>query len=130
VSARLEIIRRMNAAFNARDPDWTASYAQDVEFVMPPDWVDDRVFHGREGVERAAGMWREQLDGYGWDEERLIDTGEFVVGLFRHRGRIPGGDARVESEVGAVFFFEGREVARVVTYGTWAETLQAAGMDS
>ena len=55
---------------------------------------------------------------------------ECVVGLYRHTGHIRGTEQRVESEVGALFYFTGEKISRVVTYGTWAEALRAAGVDS
>ena len=128
MSRRLEIIRRLNKAFNARESDWTRFYAEDVEFHMPPDWLDDRVLQGRTGVERGAGMWRENVDGYGWDEERLIEAPECVVGLFHHRGRIHGTDQRIEAQIGAVFYFDGELISKVVAFGTWEPALEAAGI--
>jgi ketosteroid isomerase-like protein len=130
VPDRIQILRRMNLAFNAREPDWTRPYSEDVEFVMPPDWPDDHVFRGREGIERVADLWEEQLDDYEWEEERLIEAPECVVGLYRHRGRIHGTDQHVEAEVGALFHFSGDEIVRVVSFGKWADALAAAGLEA
>jgi ketosteroid isomerase-like protein len=131
VSRRIEILERLNVAFNERADGWLDDYADDVEFVMPPEWPDDRVLHGPAEVERVAGLWSENLDDYGWDQERLIEADDCVVGLFRHRGRIRGTDQRVDAEVGALFYFDADDkIARVVSYGTWAEALAAAGVET
>ena len=71
---RLEILRRLNAEFNARDEGWLRHYAEDVEFRMPPEWPDDRVFHGPAEIARGAGLWSEQLDDYVWEEVRLVEA--------------------------------------------------------
>ena len=130
MSKRVEIIRRLNAELQRSRRDWLRHYAEDVEFRMPPEWPDDRVFYGPEEIARGAGLWSEQLDDYVWEEVRLVEAEECVLGLYHHTGHIRGTEQRVESEVGALFYFTGEKISRVVTYGTWAETLRAAGMDS
>jgi ketosteroid isomerase-like protein len=129
VEERTEILRRLNVEFNARADGWLDFYADDVEFLMPAEWPDERVLRGRAAVDRAVSLWSENVDDYGWDEERLIETEDCVVGLYRHRGRIRGTDQRIAAEVGALFHFEGATIVRVVTFSTWAAALEAAGIE-
>jgi ketosteroid isomerase-like protein len=129
VPDRVRILRRLNQEFNERSEGWIAAYADDAEFVMPAGWPDEPIHHGHAGIEHVVALWAENFDDYGWDEERLIETGDCVVGLYRHRGNIPGTDRRIDAEVGALFYFDGDKIIRVLTFGTWAEALAAAGLE-
>jgi ketosteroid isomerase-like protein len=125
---RLDTMRRLNEAFNAGDQRWTDFYTDDAEFFMPPEWPDEALLVGPAEIDRAARMWGEQLDDYRWDVERLIETPEFVLGLYWHRGRIKGTDQQVEAQVGALFYLEGEKIGKVVSYGTWDAALASAGL--
>jgi SnoaL-like domain len=129
MSDRTDILRRLNVEFNAGSESWVESYAADAEFVMPAEWPDKRFLRGPAEIARAADLWGENVDDYGWDEERLIETSDFVVGLYHHRGRIRGTDQRIAAEVGALFYFEGATIVRVLTFSTWAAALEAAGIE-
>jgi ketosteroid isomerase-like protein len=104
-------------------------YHSDVEYFTPPEWPEDAVFRGHEGIRRGAALWAENFNEYRWDIERLIDAGGCVVGLYHHRGRIKTGGAWVESPVGAVFYMRDGKIARVATYFSWAEALRAARIE-
>lgn len=127
----MDLIREMNSRFNRAGNDvdsWIGYYHEDVEFHMPSEWPEDSVYYGRDGVRRLAALWWENFDDYRWDEEQLIDCGEFVVGLWRTRGRIKDGGAWIEAPVGTIWRISDDAAIRVDSYFTWAEALAVAGL--
>src|SRR5438552_3817258 len=82
------------AAFNRDGVEAFVSYFDStVEWITPPNWLEDRVLSGHEGVRTVMAYFGEQLDGAHIDLERTVDLGgDRVVWLSYQRGRIRGGD--------------------------------------
>ena len=124
----VEIVRRMNAAFNRGDEGWVGFYDPQVEFRTPPEWPEDSVYTGHDGVRHAAGLWAESFSEYEWTIDRLVDARDYVIALHHHRGRIGDSGAWVERPLGAVYFFRDGKIVRVLSFFSWAEALDAAGL--
>jgi ketosteroid isomerase-like protein len=125
----VETIRRLNAAFNEAPGNteaWLAYYHPEGEFHAPPEWPERDVYKGHEGVVELAGAWFGSFDEYRWDAHEYIDTGDCVVALFHHRGRM--GNEWFEREIGCVFQLRDGKVARVDARFDWDEALQVAGL--
>ncbi len=45
-----------------------------VEWVTPPNWLEDRVPTGHDGVRTAVAQFGEQLDEFRIDLDRIIDV--------------------------------------------------------
>ena len=128
--SNVELVRRLNALFNARDPRWFDLYADDVVFAMPPEWPEEPVYRGHEELARLEALWRENFDDYRWDAVELIEAGEAtVVGLFHHRGRIPNQGTWIEQAVGTLFTFRDGKVAEVRNWFSWDDALAAGGVE-
>jgi ketosteroid isomerase-like protein len=126
--SRVELLRGLNVAFNERG-DWLDFYAPEVEFHMPPEWPEDPVYRGEEGLREAVRLWTESFDEYRWDEKRLIDAPpDGVVGLYEQRGRIKQGGTWIEQAIGVVFRFRGGKIVRADAHFSWAAALEAAGV--
>jgi ketosteroid isomerase-like protein len=69
-------------------------------------------------------MWTD----YGYEMRDYLDAGDQVVVLVQERGRGRSTGVSVERELGYVFTMRGGKVGRVRLYGSWAETLEAAGL--
>ena len=80
----IETVRTMIEAFQEGDAAAALSrYSEDVVFeplVAGPD-------HGRAGVAEQMAVWLEEFDDYWFETERLIDTGDRVVLVWRHGGQ-------------------------------------------
>jgi ketosteroid isomerase-like protein len=124
----LEIVRRMNAAFNRGDEGWIGFYDPEVEFWTPPEWPEDSVYTGHGGMRHAAGLWTESFSEYEWTIDRLVDASDCVVALHHHRGRMADSDAWVERALGAVYYFRDGKIVRVRSFFSWTEALEAAGL--
>jgi len=116
----------MNAAFNRGEEGWVVFYDPAVEFRTPPEWPEDDVYTGHDGIRHAAGLWAESFSEYEWTIDRLVDASDHVVALHRHRGRIGDSDAWVERPLGAVYFLRAGKIVRVLSFFSWDEALKAA----
>jgi ketosteroid isomerase-like protein len=125
----LDIVRGLNRAFNRRHERWLDFYDPQAEIHLPPGLPGKAVYEGLRGVEEAAGLWTEAVDEFHRDLRRLIDGGDCVVGLFRFRSRINAHSAWLSPPLGAVFYLREGKVTRVLTFFSWAEALQAGGVE-
>ena len=124
------LLRRLNALFNVGSPEWLDLYAEDVVFRMPPEWPEEAEYVGREAMAGLVALWRENFDDYRWDMVELVELpGERVLGLFHHRGRIPGEGNWIEQPVGSLFTFREGKVAEASSWFSWEEARAAAGLD-
>ena len=124
----IEIVRRMNAAFNHGDEGWVGFYDPEVEFRMPPEWPEDRMYTGHDGIRYAAGLWAASFSEYEWTIDRLLDASDWVVALHHHRGRIGDSEAWVVRPLGVVYFLRDRKIVRGLSFFSWAEALEAVGL--
>jgi ketosteroid isomerase-like protein len=101
------------------------------ELVTPPEWMEDRVMRGHDGMRKIQADWDEQFDDFRVDPGRIIDAGENgVVALFTQRGRMKRTDHELEQPVGFHFEFFGGKVTRSHVYLSWDEALAAVGMEA
>jgi ketosteroid isomerase-like protein len=126
----VEIVRRTIEAFNGDGVQATLQYLDpEVEWLAPPEWLEERLYKGHEGIRRLASQWSENIDGYRLDPERFIDADDAVVVLLFARGRIPGGAAPIEQKLGYVWEVRDRRGVRIQVYFSWEEALEAAGLE-
>ena len=124
----VEIVRRRNEAFNSGDETWVGFFDAGVEFLSPPEFPDDSVFTGHNGIRHGAALWTQSFTEYEWHEDRVIDARNCVVGLYHHRGRIKDSGAWIERPVGAVYFLQDGKIVRVLSFFSWDEALKAVGL--
>jgi ketosteroid isomerase-like protein len=125
----LETVRELNRAFNRRDPRWLELYDQDGEVQTSPGLPGKHIYAGPHGVARAAALWTEEVDDYHWELHELIDAAGCVVRLFRFRSRVNAQSAWLSPPLGAVFYVRDGRITRMLTYFSWGEALQAAGVE-
>jgi ketosteroid isomerase-like protein len=88
-----------------------------VEWFTPPDWLEDRVLNGHDGVRIAVAQFGEQLDEFRIDLETVIDAGEDrTVSLLHQRGRIKGSGHDLEQPIGVIIDVRDGKVTRVEVY--------------
>jgi len=124
----VEIVRRSVEAFNRGDEGWVGFFDAEVEFLTPPEFPDDSVYLGHDGIRRGAALWIQSFTEYEWHIDRLIGAPDRVVGLYHHRGRIKDSGAWIERPVGAVYFLHEGKIVRVLSYFSWAEAFEAAAL--
>jgi ketosteroid isomerase-like protein len=96
----VEIVRHTIEAFNRDGVEATLQYFDtEVEWIGPPEWLEERLYKGHEGIRRIASQWTENFDEFHLHSEQFIDAGDLVVVLLFGRGRIKGSAVPIEQEV-------------------------------
>lgn len=101
----------------------------EIEWWAPPDWLEDPVYRGHDGIRRLAAYWTELFDQYRLELVRIVEAGDDkVVILLNQLGQIRGSGDRIEGPIGYVAEVRGGLVTRVDIYFSWERTLEAAGV--
>ena len=125
----MEVVRRTLEAFNRGGVEPTLQHFDSgIEWLGPPEWVEDRVYAGHDGLRRLAAVWVDNFDEYRLEPDRLIDVGDRVVALVHQRGRIKGSGAPIVQQVGFVWTVRDGRGIHVEAYFSWGEALEAAGL--
>jgi ketosteroid isomerase-like protein len=100
-----------------------------IEWLAPPEWLEDRLYRGHDGLRRLSAYWTQLFDEYRLEPAREMDIGEDeVVLLLYQRGQIKGSGQPIEAPVGYLAQIRGGLVTRVNIYFSWEATLDAAGV--
>jgi ketosteroid isomerase-like protein len=118
------------AALNRDGVDGFLAYCDpDVEWITPPDWPEEPMYKGHDGVRRAIALFGEQLDDFRVEMERVVDVDEDrVVVLLYQSGRIKGSGHTLREPLGVATEFRGGKATRFQVYFSWQEALQAVGL--
>lgn len=119
-------------AFNEAGVEAALSYLDpEIEWVAPPEWLEDRLYRGHDGIRRLSAYWTQLFDEYRVMPQQVIDAGDGrVVLLLQQEGRIIGSGDRVESPLGYLVEIRDTMVARVEIFFSWEATLEAAGLSA
>jgi ketosteroid isomerase-like protein len=132
----VEIMRRVFEEFQAGmergdlGDRFEETVADDSEFITAVPLEGRSVWRGREGFAEFMRAWTEDFEDWSIRLERLIDAGEDrVVGLTHQSatGKVSG--APVELNLGTVAELKDGRVVRMRNYLTYAEALEAAGVE-
>jgi ketosteroid isomerase-like protein len=122
----VEIVRRVFAAFNARDvEELVRLFDPECEFQPFRAQLEGQIYRGHEGMRRFASDMEEDWDTY------LIDPTEFRaredrVGVAGHITAVaPGPRVIIESRAGFVFDLREGRILRVVSHSDPAVALDA-----
>jgi ketosteroid isomerase-like protein len=117
-------------AFNETGVEAALPYLDpEIEWVAPPEWLEDRLYKGHEGIRRLSAYWTQLFDEYRVIPQQVMDAGDGrIVLLLQQEGRIIGSGDRVESPIGYVVEIREALVARVEIFFSWDGTLEAAGL--
>jgi ketosteroid isomerase-like protein len=126
----VEIVRLSNALTNDGDFDAAFRLAHpDIEWVIAKEHPDARTVTGQHALREYRREWEEALPGVYVEFDRLLDTGNAVVGTGAVRGTGAGSGAEVQVPIGFVFTLRDGLITRVEEYLDPAEALKAAGLE-
>ena len=124
----LELARNAVAAFNRRDvPALVELTTDDFEWVTWTGTVESTVYEGAEGLAayfKDADVW--EVLNLDVQEFRELGDVVLVVGMFHARGG--GSGAEVRAPYYSAFFVNDGKLARVLSFRTEEEALEAAGL--
>jgi hypothetical protein len=69
-----ESVRGLIEEFGAGGVEASLAYVHpEVEWHAPPDWLEQRLYVGHDGLRELASFWTAQFDDYGIELERVIE---------------------------------------------------------
>jgi ketosteroid isomerase-like protein len=126
----VEIVRRALEAFNREGVEAAMQYFDtEVEWLGPPEWLEEHLYKGHDGIRRSALLWNESFEEFRIDPQKLIDAGDQVVALAYQRGRSKGSANWIASQIAYVWTVRNRLGVRVQVYFSWEQALKAVGLD-
>jgi ketosteroid isomerase-like protein len=130
--ANVKLTEDFFAAYNRGGTEAMLEYYDpDAELVAPPEWPEERVLWGHDGVRQIVANWEEQFDDFRIDLDKVTGIGEnSVLALFIICGRIKGSDREVVQPTALHLEFRGGKVTRWHAYFSWEEALRAAGLEA
>jgi ketosteroid isomerase-like protein len=124
----VEVVRATFEAFNRQGVEAALPYFDpEIEWLGPPEWLEEGLYKGHDGIRKIAAVWTENFDEFRLDLEKAIDAGDHVVALAYQRGRIKGSGDPIEQPIGYDWEVGGGKAVRVQVYFSWKEALEAVG---
>ena len=126
----VDVVNGVLEAFNTGGVEAAlACIHPEIAWYGPPEWLEQEVYSGHQGLRELDESWRQSFDEYGLDLERVIDLGgNRVLALLVQRGRIKAGGNPVELAVGWIIEVLDGQLARVDVHFSWESALEAAGL--
>jgi ketosteroid isomerase-like protein len=128
--SNVELLRLAVDAANHRDvATLDAIWSEQAEFHSTFAASEGRVFRGRQGTRDYFATLGEVFDDMRVEIEEITEAGEDrLVVMVRVTGRGKGSGVNVEQRNGQVWTFVRGKVARVDSFMSRAEALEAAGL--
>ena len=119
-------MRRAIDAFNRDGVEGLLAYTHQDAVIYPiPEWLEDDVYHGHEGLRRVLA-WHAAFDHVVWEPLEIRAVGEQVVVHARVVGETKTG-GEIHQEFGTVSSRIRHGMAGELRfYRTWSEALEAA----
>jgi ketosteroid isomerase-like protein len=125
----VEIIKRLKAAFNAKDLEaFAALTTPDFEWTTAMMAVEGEVFWGREGIEKYFEKMREVWEDFRGFATDYRDLGERVLWIGRLEGRGRASGLRLDVALDVLYDVRDGKISRMRSYLDHSEALQAAGL--
>jgi ketosteroid isomerase-like protein len=124
--ANLELVRRNNDAYNARDLDrYLETVAESVRFESRFSAMDRVIYRGHDDLRRYFAELDEVWSRYEMQLERMVPIGERVVALFHLLAVGRESDLSLEERPGVVFTVEAGKIVAIEAYATQDQALAA-----
>jgi len=125
----IEVVQAIFDLFNRDGIEAALGYFDpEIEWLGPPEWLEEHLYKGHDGMRKIAAVWGENFDEYRLDLERLIDIGDELVVLVYQRGRIKGTGDVIEQPIGYEWYIREGRTVRVQVHFSWEAALEAAGL--
>jgi ketosteroid isomerase-like protein len=127
--ANLEIVRRNNDAYNARDlTAYLETVAASVKFESRFSAMDRVIYRGHDDLRRYFAELDEVWSRYEMQLERLVEVGDRVAMLCHLFAIGRESNLHLEEHPGVVFTLEGGKIVEIAAYPTHAEALESVGL--
>ena len=124
----VDAVRKAFDAYRRRDWDGVVRDAhRDVDVVQPPDFAEQRSYHGHQGLLEVLRWWPSQWEDFQVELTELIDANDDqVLWVTRQHGRGKDSGVEVAGEVAFVSTFRDGKTVRIEMFQTRQEALAAA----
>jgi ketosteroid isomerase-like protein len=127
--ANLEIVRRNNDAYNARDlTAYLETVAESVRFESRFSAMDRVIYRGHDDLRRYFVELDEVWSRYEMQLERMVDVGDHVALLCHLFAIGRESDLQLEERPGVVFTVKEGKIVEISAYPTHAEALGSLGL--
>jgi ketosteroid isomerase-like protein len=114
-------------AFNRGGVDAALHYLDpDIEWWGPPEWLEERLYRGHDGVRQLASFWTQTFDEYRIDLDEASESGNTVLALCHQRGRMKGSGDQIEEPIAYIWEVHNEKATRVDVYFSWEAAVDAA----
>jgi ketosteroid isomerase-like protein len=127
----VELVRRLNAAFNSGDIEAVlADIHPDFEATVPPEFsAEPDTYRGLDGIRRYFDSFREAMREVCFHQEAIRDAGSSVVVAVRLTAVGRSTAIPVEQRFAQVWSFRDSMAVQIRTYASLPEALGAAGLE-
>lgn len=131
-AADVEVVGRALEAWNSGDIDRiVALTAEDFQGEVAPELsAEPDTYRGREGIERYFRSFGEAFERIHFEAEEIIDAGASVVVAMRLTAVGKQTGIEVEQRNAGVWTVAAGKLARIDTFTSLAQALQAAGVET
>jgi ketosteroid isomerase-like protein len=127
--ANLELVRRNNQAYNARDvAAYLDTVADSVSFRSRFSAMDRVVYQGHDAMRRYFNELDEVWSRYEMSLQRMVPAGDRVAALFHLYAVGRESDLQLEERPGVVFTIEDGKIVQIDAFPTQAEALAEVGL--
>jgi ketosteroid isomerase-like protein len=125
-----ERLRAMIEEFDAGGVDASLEHIHpEITWNAPPEWLEERVYTGHDGIRELAASWEENFEEYRLEIERLEELEDNrAFALVRPRATIRGSGVEIEQAIAFIAEIRDGLIARVDVYFSWEAGLEAAGL--
>ena len=104
-------------------------FTSDVVMHPFPEWPDDQIYRGHDGIRKLIAAWTDNFEDWGVDVQEIRAAGTRVVALTEMIGQIKGSGVPSRQPMGAVFSeIHENPAGEVHFFLTWLEALKAVGL--
>ena len=104
-------------------------FPDDVVWYPGPEWVEDVVHHGHEGVRQMSATFTENFDALELSPCEMRDLGDRVLVLAEANARIKGTETPIRQAYAMVYSdFRDGKIGEVRFYFSWEEGLERCGL--
>jgi ketosteroid isomerase-like protein len=127
----IEVVRAHLEAFRSQDAPRTLSFL-DPHVVLDVSRTggDEEAIYGREAISEFMRSWIGAFEGYRYELERLTDlgSGAILAAGVTETGRGKGSGAQVDRYYSVLYTVIDEKIARMTTFRTEQDALEAAGL--
>jgi ketosteroid isomerase-like protein len=126
----VELVQRAIGAFDSGEIESALSiYSPEVIFYPDPDWPEDEVYRGYDGLRKTSVVWADAFDDVCWDVHEIRDLEDriFVHADLTARMKDSGAPIRKEYVVVCSHLQDGT-IGEVRFFTSWEQALGAVGV--